>query len=243
MKIIDKIKFKQENRNTAPAVTIAFLGDSITEGVFEVYMDKNDELKICVDSEAVYHNKVKKIFSKLYPTVPINIINAGISGESCWDAIKRLENDVIRHNPDLCVVAFGGNDAMTDGGIHVDKFYSTLKEIFSKLQEKDIEIILMTKQMNCTKVSNFLTHPELIKIAGDVAEIQNSGRLSIFMEAAKKAAREMNVPICDCYSKWQKLYESGVDTDSLLINHINHPDKDMHWLYAISLAETMFNEI
>jgi len=203
-------------------------------------MDKNDEMHLCINSENVYHSKVKKIFSKLYPTVPINIINAGISGETSWDAIKRLENDVLRHTPDLCVVAFGPNDILCDGGIHEDKFYSTLKELFAKLQKKDIEVILMTEHKSCAKASNFLTHSELIKIANDVAEMENSGTVARFMEIAKKAAKEMNVPVCDCYSKWQKLYESGVDTDSLLINHINHPDKDMHWLYAISLVETMF---
>jgi len=54
--------------------------------------------------------KVKKILSKLYPTVPINIINASISGEASKDTIKRLEADMLRHSPYLCVVTFGTND-------------------------------------------------------------------------------------------------------------------------------------
>ena len=241
MNIINKIKFKNENRDVAPSITIAFLGDSVTEGVFEVYMDEKDELRLVTDCENVYHNKVRKIFAKLYPEVPINIINAGLSGQSCWHAIERLQEDVIRHSPDLCVVAFGVNDVFADGGIHEEKYYNTLKEIFARLQDKDIEVIFMTEHMSCTKISKFLTHPALIEVARGAMELENCGSMARFMEVAKKAAMEMNVPVCDCYSKWRKLYESGVDIDSLLINHINHPDEDMHWLFALSLVETMFN--
>lgn len=241
MKIIDKFKMKAENRETAPSVTIAFLGDSVTEGCFDVYKDEKGGIGTYVDIDSVYHTKVKKIFSKLYPTAPLNIINAGVSGNTSWAALERMEKDVISHGPDLCVVAFGGNDAFVADGSE-EKFADSLAKIFDRLLDKGIEVIFMTEHMMCRRVSCHLSEPMLIETAKGVAEREVDGRFKSFMEAGKKVAKEKNIPVCDIYAKWEKMHEGGVDTTSLLANHINHPDEDMHWLFAYSLVETMFNE-
>jgi len=240
MRIIDKFKNKVHDFDNAPAVTIAFLGDSITQGCFDVYTDENNKIQVYTDYDAVYHNKIKKIFSKLYPTVPLNIINAGISGNCAWDAYNRMENDVIKHGPDLCVIAFGGNDAYIENGNGVEKSMEYIRMIIDKLQQNNIEVLLMTQSMMCTKVSKQLTDPHLRKIAEGVSAFENEGKFEKYMEEAKKVAKEKGVPVCDVYAKWRKLYDSGVDVTKLLANHINHPDEDMHWLFAYSLVEAMF---
>jgi len=56
---------------------------------------------------------------------------------------------------------------------------------------------------------------------------------------AKRICAEYAVPVCDCYSKWKKLYEMGVDITKLLSNSINHPTRQMHMLFANSLFEMM----
>ena len=35
------------------------------------------------------------------------------------------------------------------------------------------------------------------------------------------------------------LYENGVDVTELLANKINHPTREMNWLFAVSLVDTM----
>ena len=52
----------------------------------------------------------------------------------------------------------------------------------------------------------------------------------------------MNIPVCDCYAIWKKLYESGVSTTELLSNKINHPSREMNKLFAVELVRTMFEE-
>ena len=37
------------------------------------------------------------------------------------------------------------------------------------------------------------------------------------------------------------MYECGVDVTELLSNKINHPTREMNWLFAYSLVETMFD--
>ena len=40
----------------------------------------------------------------------------------------------------------------------------------------------------------------------------------------------------------KKLEQNGVDTTILLANRINHPTREMNWLFAVSLLETMFED-
>ena len=58
----------------------------------------------------------------------------------------------------------------------------------------------------------------------------------------KKLCEKENIAVCDCYAKWKKLYDGGVDITELLANKINHPTREMNWLFAYSLVETMLTE-
>ena len=68
---------------------------------------------------------------------------------------------------------------------------------------------------------------------------QNGGVLECYLENARKVCREYGVTLCDCYEKWKLLYENGVDVTELLANKINHPTREMNWLFAVSLVDTM----
>ena len=101
MKIIEKIKNKQKDWYGERQPVIAFLGDSVTHGCFDVYV-KNDTLQTTVNMQEGYHEKVKKILAILYPEVPVTVVNAGISGDRADAGVERLERDVLSYKPDLC---------------------------------------------------------------------------------------------------------------------------------------------
>ena len=69
---------------------VVLFGDSITEG-------KN----IRSSFAKILADKLKKYI----------ILNKGVSGNIILDAVNRLENDVIRENPDIVIIFFGINDA------------------------------------------------------------------------------------------------------------------------------------
>ena len=79
MKIIEKIA-KRAQDATNPRPTIAFLGDSVTEGCFELIPKNSEGFNNVYDGESIYHKKVAEIFKVLFPTVLLNIINAGAAG-------------------------------------------------------------------------------------------------------------------------------------------------------------------
>ena len=47
------------------------------------------------------------------------------------------------------------------------------------------------------------------------------------------------MPVCDAYARWKSMQENGVDITEMLANLINHPSREMHWLFAHALLETM----
>ena len=110
MKIIEKMAQRAKDNAGCEGVTIAFLGDSVTQGCFEIYRTGPDTLETVYDKKSSYEMALYDMLSVLYPNVPVNIINAGISGDRALRGVNRVQRDVIRHNPDLTVVCYGLND-------------------------------------------------------------------------------------------------------------------------------------
>lgn len=239
MKIIEKFAKKAKNLKGENPVTIAFLGDSVTQGCFDDVLTSTGGVDTEFDTENAYHTKLRKIFNLLYPNVPINIINAGISGGNAVEGYERIERDVLRFNPDLCVVSFGLNDSTNADPNMLEKYRTALDGIFKKLREREIEIIFMTPNMMCDSVCANVSD-YLVGAAERCAEVQSQGRLDSFMDTAREVAGENDVPICDCYAKWKLLSEGGVCTNDLLVNLVNHPNNKINWMFAYSLAETIF---
>lgn len=182
-----------------------------------------------------------EIFCMLYPSVTLNIINAGISGDRACSGAERVERDVLSHKPDLTVVCYGLNDCAHEK-TSLEEYITSLGNIFDKLKDSRCDIIFMTPNMMNTKISPHLTDKDYIDIAERKAKLQNDGILDLFVDEAKKLCNERKIPVCDCYSLWKKLYHGGVDTTELLANKINHPTREMNKLFAYELVKTMFEE-
>ena len=239
MRIIEKIKAKVNDNYCNDGVTIAFLGDSVTQGCFEVFKKRDGHINTIFDKNNAYHAHLAKIFAAVYPTVPVNMINAGISGSTAAHGLERLDRDVLRHDPDLVVVAFGLNDATVGGRGKVNEYADALKEIFEKIKTAGKDVIFMTEHMMNTRLSDQITEQTGESIAVNTMRIQNEGITDLYFEKAKEVAAECGVTVCDCYAKWKKLAENGADTTELLSNKINHPTREMNWLFAVSLFETI----
>lgn len=241
MKILEKLAAKAADNSGAPAVTIAFLGDSVTQGCFELTERADEGFDNCHDRGSAYSADVARILGVLYPTVPVNIINAGVAGKDAPHGLERLERDVLSHKPDLTVVCFGLNDC-GKGPEKLGEYTDALGKIFDRLTEAGSEVIFLTPNRMADHVSPQLLSPLFRNIADLIAKRQEAGVLDRYMEAAKVLCREKRVPVCDCYEKWNCLRANGVNTTELLSNKINHPTRPMHWLFAYELVRTMLEE-
>jgi lysophospholipase L1-like esterase len=193
------------------------------------------------DLVAVYHNQVREILCELWPRCAVNIVNAGIGGDSTEGGLKRLETDVLSKNPDLVVISFGVNDSFSKGVPYAETYKENLKTMFERIKATGSEVIFMTPPMTCTAVGPKVTDPLLRRIAAESAEVQNGGTLTLYVEKAREAAKECGVPVAEAYAKWMKLYESGVNINAHIANGINHPSRNMHKLFAYAVLEAMFS--
>jgi len=239
MEILKKLSAKSSALWEHPTVSIAFFGDSVTQGCFEIF--KKDDG--CTETEFRQHqgypHKLAKILAQLYPMTPVQVINAGLSGDNAAHAFKRLERDVLRFSPDLTVVCFGLNDCMA-GMDYLPTYTQALGKIFDALRESGSEVIFMTPNRINDTVSCKLKEDWIRQYAAKTAEAQNSGVMDAFMDAARAVCKEKAVPLCDCYAIWTKLYENGVQIAEMMANKTNHPLEQMHWIFATELARTIF---
>ena len=223
MHIKDKIFMDRDELEKEGPITIVVFGNSITHGAL-----LNE-----INYETVSWNLLRKKILNVRNYVPVNIINAGIGGVSAKDSLSRIDKQVLAHSPDLVIVCFGLNDV--NGTL--EDYLSSLRIIFEKCITSGVDVIFMTPNMLNTYVADD-TEPEYLNYAAITAEYQNSGRMDLFISSAVKLAREINIDVCDCYSKWKELSKTQ-DTTKLLVNRINHPIKEMHELFADSLFEML----
>jgi lysophospholipase L1-like esterase len=112
---------------------VIFFGDSITEqgvqpGGFIVKLDS-----------MLNKNNLKDNY---------DLIGAGVSGNKIYDLYLRMEDDVLKKNPDIVVIYIGVNDVWhkrTSGtGTDADKFERFYTATIKKLTDKNIKVILCT---------------------------------------------------------------------------------------------------
>ncbi|HDP81099.1 MAG TPA: hypothetical protein ENN21_09700 [Spirochaetes bacterium] len=110
------------------SVTIAALGDSLTQGwmVRRGYLDFLEEL-----------------IREKYPAARFSILNRGIPGDTAHGGLVRVRYDVIEQNPDLVFIQFALNDAFT--GYTPKEFGNSISEIIEEIaSSSDAEIVLIT---------------------------------------------------------------------------------------------------
>ncbi|MBQ8230219.1 MAG: GDSL family lipase [Clostridia bacterium] len=241
MSILTKIKEKQANIFNVSPITVVFLGDSVTQGCFELYKTSPTTLNTVFDYNNAFSTKFKKILNLLYPSVQINVINSGISGDNATGGLARMERDVLKYSPDLVVVGFALNDS-TKGLDKIEEYKSSMKKIISKVKELDAECILLTPNMMNTYVSYRITDEKIMTIAEKCMIIQNEGVLDKYVEELRTIGKESDVKVCDVYAKWKNMSKAGIDTTELLSNYVNHPIRELHTLTATMLIDTIFEE-
>ena len=240
MKIVELLKAKQADMRANKAVTIAFLGDSVTQGCFECYEEADGHVETVFDYPSAYSTRVREVFNRLYPKVQVNIVNSGISGDGASRGVLRLERDVLAYHPDLVVISYGLNDSM--GGMDkLENYTEALAKIFAMLREAGVETVFLTQNFMCETESPFLDNEKIKKVARSAQRVQTEGVLKAYFEAAKRVCAEYGVRVCDLYAVWEKMSAAGINTTNLLANFINHPIREYHTYVAIKLVETFLD--
>ena len=221
MNVKEKLLMDMEGLYENGPVNIVIFGDSVSHGAVNDY----------IDYENVYWNILKKKLNAFRDYIPVNMINASIGGTTALKSLSRMQRDVFTHNPDLVIIAFGLNDVNGE----LKDYLDALRQMFKSCIDASCDAIFLTTNMLNTYVAQD-TPTKYLQYAEKTAQMQNSGRMDMYVGAAVDLAKEMGITVCDCYGKWKALSRTE-DTTLLLANRINHPVPKMHQLFADSIYE------
>lgn len=238
MKIMESIRKREANPFGSKTITIACIGDSVTHGCFEMFVDITGKLSTRYSPGESYVQRLQDYMNTMFPVAAVNVVNCGISGDTVVGGIKRYERDVGCYNPDLVVVCYGLNDCIFPMETP-EKYAQEIGELFNLVTDSGAECILLTPNMMGTYVDPSIASPLVREIAVTCVAAQCDGSLTRYVEASRKKAREMDVPIADAYAEWQALANAGADVTRLLVNHINHPATFMHDIFMRKIVERM----
>lgn len=110
--------------------TVIFLGDSITH-------------------QRLYTRFIEDFFITRFPATPLKFHNAGISGDRAWDALQRLDRDVISKDPALVTILLGMNDGRYEPfNRNIFETYRTdMSELLERLQQSGTTVAPITPTM------------------------------------------------------------------------------------------------
>lgn len=188
----------------AQTVKIACIGDSIT-GVY-----------YHTGGRRAYPEMLAVALKRAYPKAKLQVINAGISGDSLPPGLARLERDVLSHKPQLVTIMYGMNDMTRYSPA---EFKKNLSEMCNRCRDAGAVVLL------CTQNSI---------IAG-----RSPKTLAEFTAAIHEVGQELKLPVADCHKAYEAVRARDAREWSLLMSDEIHPNMDGHKLFASVIARVI----
>ena len=96
--------------------------------------------------DLAYPHRLQVALTKLFPDVPITVVNKGVPRQSTRQMVGRFATDVIPEDPILVIWETGISDAVR--GIEVDDFTSALQAGIDEVKNRSIDIMLVDMQFS-----------------------------------------------------------------------------------------------
>lgn len=105
----------------------------------------------------------------------VQIVNAGIPGNTTADAIKRFDQDVMSEKPDIVTIFFGANDTNSDNLVPLEKYAETIETMIAKLGKEKV-ILVTPPYVDCARKptrddERIRTYVERVKVIGEKYEL------------------------------------------------------------------------
>jgi lysophospholipase L1-like esterase len=120
----------------------------------------------------------------------ITVVNSGVGSDTTAGGLKRLETDVVAHDPQVACIMFGLNDSYVPKAgelplVSLDDYSKNLRSIVSRLRERRIKPLLMTPNPFTTAEKDAAMKP--------------------YVEACRAVARETETPLIDVHARFLEL--------------------------------------
>jgi len=173
-----------------PRLRLLLLGDSITKGVRPGVLAKE-----------TFGGLLQTEFAR--KKWEVSIVNTGVGGERTDQALKRVDQVIAKHRPDLVTIMYGTNDSYVDQGksasrLNLDQYRANLSKLIDRLENQGAGVVLMTspRWADGSRPNGLGEEPNL--------------RLEPYVEVVRAVARERGLPLVDHYAAWTKAKREGV---------------------------------
>jgi len=177
-----------------------------------------------------YSEKLTKAFAE--KGWKVEVINAGVGGNTTAAARQRFARDVLSRKPSLVIIQFGINDSAIDvwqtppataPRVSLPEYRSHLRHFIDEVQRVGSSVILMTP-------NRLRWTPKLKEMYGRPPyqpEDENGLNviLSDYAEAVREIAKQKQVQLIDIESEYRKLTSTSIDT---LLPDGMHPNSAGH---------------
>lgn len=143
------------------ALDILAIGSSSTQGAGASSRDKT------------YPARLRSLLARTWPQVDVEIVNAGIGGETAPETLLRLKKALAERRYDLVIWQVGTNDAVRGGD--VGSFKAMVAEGIEAVRGSGTGLVILDQQFYPT-----IRHPQ---------------RYRSFVEAVAEVARARSVPV------------------------------------------------
>ncbi|WP_198675433.1 GDSL-type esterase/lipase family protein [Pleomorphovibrio marinus] len=166
------------------------------------------------------------------------IVNKGSGGDSSFDLIRRLRNDVIMEKPDLVFLSVGMNDMLNlDKFVDYDTFRKNYQRIIQTLADENIETVLLNLvPVDTLAISSWYNEGIFQEKAAIKVRKAN--------EIIKDLANSNGLPLLDLFEAFVAANTSSELKGTLIMNQENsgvddgvHPTKDGYKV----IAQKIFN--
>lgn len=154
---------------------IILFGDSITAG----YEDGVTDFRLNEEIEAIFTD--------------VEVINAGIPGDTSQGALKRVKNHVLKYEPDIVTVFFGANDASKISGLDINSYQENILSLVRLIgPEKVILIGIPYANQKYYKEERPMSHLESFnEVVKEIAQRQKINYINLLAEMTKKEPLEL----------------------------------------------------
>jgi lysophospholipase L1-like esterase len=175
----------------------------------------------------------------------VEVINAGVGGNSTEDARSRFEKDVLAHQPALTVIQFGINDSAinvwaeppeTQPRVTKSRYVANLEYFIESLRQQNSRIMLMTP--------NPLRWTAALKTLYGKPPYQPDDpdgfnvTLSPYAASVRLLAKREKLPLIDVYAAFQE-YGTRHSMDDLLLDGMHPNDKGHRLVADLLMAEIL----
>jgi lysophospholipase L1-like esterase/dienelactone hydrolase len=156
-----------------------------------------------------------------FPKARVDLVNAGISGNTTKVGLARIDRDVVSKQPHLVVVMFGMNDVVATP---LDEFAANTRAIVEKCRGVGAAVVLCTPN---TVVDN---------------PARSIAKLAALSQRVRDLARELGVEVADCFADTEALRTGDDAAWRVTLSDAIHPNLHGHAHMAETVARTIIGK-